>query len=210
MKTVVCFGDSNTYGTNPEGGRHGWGVRWTSLVQIALQDEIRLIEEGLEGRTTVWDDPIERYKNGNEYLIPCLHTHKPIDVIVLMLGTNDTKKRFSVSAMDIANGNGVLIETIRKECMHTQERQPAILLVAPIEIGEAIETIHFGGMFTPESIEKSKQFAVEFAKIAQTYKCDFLNAAAVAVPAKADQLHMDEVSHKTLAEAITNKLKEIL
>ena len=106
MKNVLCYGDSNTHGYDGvTGGRFPWGVRWTSLVQEALKEEqVRIIEEGQNGRTTVWDDPIEGMKSGLKYLIPCLESHSPLDVVVLMLGTNDIKQRFSLSASDVAAG----------------------------------------------------------------------------------------------------------
>lgn len=101
MKNVLCYGDSNTHGYDGvTGGRFPWGVRWTSLVQEALKEEqVRIIEEGQNGRTTVWDDPIEGMKSGLKYLIPCLESHSPLDVVVLMLGTNDIKQRFSLLSL---------------------------------------------------------------------------------------------------------------
>ena len=80
----------------------------------ALGGDYEIIEEGLNGRTTVWEDPIEGYKNGQTYLIPCLETHRPLDLVTLMLGTNDLKKRFNLSAFDIAEGVRVLVNIIQK------------------------------------------------------------------------------------------------
>ncbi len=91
-----------------------WRQNWVSGYQV--------IEEGLGGRTTLWDDPIEGYKNGRDYLIPCLDTHRPIDAVVLMLGTNDLKLRFSVSAYDIAASIAVLVEIIQKSA--DRDREP--------------------------------------------------------------------------------------
>lgn len=99
MKTIVCYGDSNTWGYDPVTmDRLPITQRWTGVLAQELGAGYRVIEEGLNGRTTVWDDPIEGYKNGKEYLIPCLETHRPIDLITILLGTNDLKMRFSVSA----------------------------------------------------------------------------------------------------------------
>ena len=103
MKTILCYGDSNTWGYDPSSQqRFGPEERWTGVLQKELGMEYRIIEEGLNGRTTVWDDPIEGFKNGMSYLIPCIESHKPFDLITIMLGTNDLKIRFSVSAYDIA------------------------------------------------------------------------------------------------------------
>ena len=115
MKTVMCYGDSNTWGYNPATQqRYPRDERWTGVLQELLGADYRVIEEGLNGRTTVWDDPIEGYKNGREYLIPCLESQKPLDLVIIMLGTNDLKLRFSLPAYDIAEGAGVLVEIAQK------------------------------------------------------------------------------------------------
>ena len=102
MKRILCFGDSNTWGFAPKDGyRFDENTRWTGLVQKALP-QYKIIEEGLNGRTALWDDPIEGYKNGKEYLIPCLASQSPLDLVILMLGTNDCKTRFALTASDVA------------------------------------------------------------------------------------------------------------
>ena len=107
MKTILCYGDSNTWGYNPATTeRSSRDERWTGILRRELDDGYLVIEEGLNGRTTVWDDPIEGYKNGKEYLIPCLETHKPLDLVIIMLGTNDLKVRFSVRHCQRRRGFG--------------------------------------------------------------------------------------------------------
>src|SRR6185312_8487577 len=118
MRTVLCFGDSNTHGTRPmvsleDDSRFDRSTRWPGVVEARLGDGWRVVEEGLPGRTTVHDDPIEGFhKNGQRYLQACLESHKPLDAIVLMLGTNDLKARFNLPASDIAAGAGVLLGII--------------------------------------------------------------------------------------------------
>ena len=126
MKTILCFGDSNTWGYNPENRqRFGPEERWTGILRNSLGEDYRVIEEGLNGRTTLWDDPIEGFKNGLDYLMPCLESHRPFDLITIMLGTNDLKCRFSVSAFDIAESVGVFPSARAKpgrasrECSHS-------------------------------------------------------------------------------------------
>ena len=99
MWEILCYGDSNTWGYNPSTKeRYDRYERWTGILQFTLGDEYHVIEEGLNGRTTVWDEPIEgEYKNGKTYLVSCLESHKPLDLVIIMLGTNDLKKRFSVT-----------------------------------------------------------------------------------------------------------------
>ena len=117
VKKILCYGDSNTWGYNPHTElRYPRAVRWTGVLQRGLGPAYHVIEEGLNGRTTVWDDPIEGYKSGKEYLVPCLETHKPMDLVVIMLGTNDLKHRFSLTAFDIATGRREERMEIPKYC----------------------------------------------------------------------------------------------
>ena len=116
MKTILCYGDSNTWGYDPQkGGRYPKPIRWTSVLQETLGKNFDIIAEGLNGRTTVWDDPVEgEHRNGKKYLLPCLHTHKPIDLVILFLGSNDLKYRFSVTSEDIAKSVLSLVNIIKK------------------------------------------------------------------------------------------------
>ncbi len=112
MKTILCYGDSNTWGYDPVSeDRYPLAQRWVSVLARELGPEYQVIAEGLNGRTTVWPDPVEgEYKSGKSYLLPCLESHHPIDLVVLMLGTNDLKHRFGLSAWDIARAAGTLVE----------------------------------------------------------------------------------------------------
>ncbi|MBR6228562.1 MAG: acylhydrolase, partial [Eubacterium sp.] len=159
MKTVLCYGDSNTYGFDPRTGfRYPEGIRWTSRLAAQLGEEYRVIEEGCNGRTTIFDDPLEGWKNGLDYLKPCLNSHKPVDIVILMLGSNDLKETFHASPAGIADGAGVLVKTIQE---FTQEKQgfvPKIILVSPPEIGEDIRHSGFYGSFLENAIDRSRQF----------------------------------------------------
>ena len=113
MKTIMCYGDSNTFGTNPHGGRWRREVRWTGKLQQLLGDQYYVIEEGCGGRTTVWNDDLELFKNGRKSLPVALATHKPIDLVIIMLGTNDCKTRFQALPCDIAEGVRQLAELVQ-------------------------------------------------------------------------------------------------
>lgn len=176
MKNVLCYGDSNTHGYDGvTGGRFPWGVRWTSLVQEALKEEqVRIIEEGQNGRTTVWDDPIEGMKSGLKYLIPCLESHSPLDVVVLMLGTNDIKQRFSLSASDVAAGAETLVKTIKMYFRENREPVPEILLVSPLKIREEIVDHKFSPMFGGErAVKISGELAGYYRETAKRQGCAF-------------------------------------
>ena len=136
MRTCLCYGDSLTWGTATvprPAGRYAPHERWPGVLRTALGDGWLVIEEGLPGRTTVSDDPVEGIeKNGRTYLVPCLGSHKPLDTVVLMLGTNDLKARFNKSAWEIAAGVGKLVDIVKT----TPEvgrggRLPDILVVCP-------------------------------------------------------------------------------
>ncbi len=118
MKTILCFGDSNTWGFDPASitapfpSRHPHDVRWTGVLAATLGAGYRVIEEGQNGRTTVHEDPHVIGRKGREYLTPCLESHKPIDLVILMLGTNDLKSTFNVPPGEIANGANALAKMI--------------------------------------------------------------------------------------------------
>ena len=115
-KRILIFGDSNTWGWNPCNDlipplkRWDDEVRWPGVMQKELGDDYLVIPEGLNGRTTVWNDPIEEYRCGKDQIIPCLDSHAPLDLVIIMVGTNDLKRRYTVSAQDIANGVGIIVD----------------------------------------------------------------------------------------------------
>ena len=200
MYNILCFGDSNTFGYIPgsNGRRYDRGIRWTGKLQTLLGDRFYIIEEGLGGRTTVWDDPIEEYKNGKSYLMPCLQSHQPLDMVVLMLGTNDAKARFSLPACDIAAGVENLIQCIQSSPAGRNGGPPDILLVCPVRIGRLTGWVDM----LAGAKEKMAKLPAEYERIAFAYGIDFLDAGAVAAPSDLDGVHMDEDGHAQLAARI--------
>lgn len=212
MKTILCYGDSNTHGYNPKnGGRFPRDVRWTGRLQQMFGEDAYIVEEGLNGRTTVWEDPIEGYKSGLSYLVPCLYTHKPIDIFVLMLGTNDLKHRFHLTASEIASGCKTLIETVQTTTLLSQGYLPKILLISPMLVPEEISNHPFGDMFIGESCEeRSLMFAKYYKQVAKETGCEFFDAAEHVAVSVLDYLHMDAKGHERFAEALYKKLTEML
>jgi lysophospholipase L1-like esterase len=207
MKTILCFGDSNTWGWDPvKLGRYARDVRWPGVLRAALGDDFLVIEEGLNGRTTVWDDPIEGYNNGKEYLIPCLETHKPLDLVIVMLGTNDLKMRFSVSAFDIAESAGVLIDIIQRSQTGPGDSAPKALLIAPPPI---LEVGDFAHMFAGGAA-KSLQFAPQYRRVAEFFGCALLDAGRVIPSSQVDGIHLDADAHRKLGAAVAEKVKALL
>ena len=156
MKTIVCYGDSNTWGHNPATqDRFPIEQRWTGVLAQELGAGYRIVEEGLGGRTTIWDDPIEEWRNGKTYLLPCLWSHRPIDLVTIMLGTNDLKERFSVSAYDIAAGAGVIVDLTLRSGAGPNGGAPQVLLMAPPVI---VKLTDYAEMFE-DAQAKSMKFA---------------------------------------------------
>lgn len=209
MKQILCFGDSNTWGYNGENGeRFPWGVRWTGLLQEKFAEkrtDVRIIEEGLVGRTTVFEDPLRDGRKGTALFPTILETHAPVDAIVLMLGTNDCKTIFKASAKVIGAGIVRLLEQAKRLAPKAE-----ILLVSPIELGADVWKEEFDPEFSLSSVAVSKALASEYADIAGKYGCAYLDAASVVVPGAADQEHMDAASHGRLAEAIYEKVKSLV
>ncbi len=204
---ILCFGDSNTWGSNPQNGdRFARDERWPGVLRNILGEGYEIIEEGLGGRTTVWDDPIEGYKNGKEYLIPCLDTHRPLDLVIILLGTNDLKKRFSLSAQDIAFGAAVLARIVMKSEAGINGRPPLLLLMAPPSVAAMAD---FSEMFEG-AVSKSRLFARHYAAIAAELGCGFLDTGAVVVSSKLDGIHLDAGEHKKLGSAVAAQVKTMI
>lgn len=207
MKTILCYGDSNTWGYIPgTGNRYPRQVRWTGIAQNLLGSRYHLIEEGLNGRTTVLDDPTRICKNGQTYLRPCLDSHAPIDLVVLMLGTNDTKHRFGLSAFDISEGVAMLVSGILQSGTGVNNRSPAVLMVSPPWVDAAPEKADlFEG-----AAEKSRSLARFYEVVARNNKCAYLDAAMICTASPLDGIHLDEKGHHSLGQAIATKIREIL
>ena len=219
MKTILCYGDSNTHGTLPidfdmmetsfisSDYRLPKEKRWTGILQRELGSGYYVIEEGLNGRTTVWDDPIEgMHKNGLKYLIPCLESHAPVDLVLLMLGTNDLKTRFSVSAFDIASSAGVLINTILQSGFGPGGKNPRVLLMCPAPLGKMS---YLAELFT-DGIKNSLELAKYYRKIAKLYGCDFINVAEIINPSDIDGIHYEEKEVEKLGMELVKAVKKIL
>jgi lysophospholipase L1-like esterase len=207
MFEVLCYGDSNTWGYDPESlERFSRDERWPGVLQQALGDKYHVIEEGLGGRTTVWDDPIEGYKNGKEYLIPCLATHAPLDLVIILLGTNDLKTRFSVTAQDIAFGAGVLVDIVNKSGSGRNLKAPKVLLLVPPPLGKLtdLNEMFEGGR------EKSQKFSEHFKNVATMYSCELFDTLTVIKSSDIDGIHLEKETHQQLGEAVAKIVKTIL
>jgi lysophospholipase L1-like esterase len=207
MREILCFGDSNTWGYDPvTKGRFPGDVRWTGVLQAALGPGFRVIEEGLNGRTTVWEDPVEGDKMGKRHLPSCLESQAPLDLVILMLGTNDTKKRYSAPPTDIAAGVGVLLDIVARSTAGRDGKAPPVLVVAPAPLTKLTE---FAQMFEG-GMEKSRALAPLYAELARARACPFFDAGKVISCSDLDGVHFEAAAHRALGEAVARDLKKIL
>jgi lysophospholipase L1-like esterase len=208
-KVILAYGDSNTHGTMPmatleDTGRFGRAERWPGVCAAALGPGFRLIEEGLPGRTTAHADPIEgAHKNGLAVLPAILETHRPIDLVVLMLGTNDLKQRFSLPAGDIGRSMALLVQTVMQSTAGLGNGRPRILVVAPMPVEEVgcLTEMFTGGA------AKSRGVAKAYAGVAALHGTDFLDAGLVIAVSRLDGIHFDAAAHAALGSAIAEKIK---
>jgi lysophospholipase L1-like esterase len=207
MKTIVCYGDSNTRGADPAGsGRFGYDASWTGVLRIELGEGFRVVEEGLIGRTTVIDDPIHLWRNGRDYLMPCLESHQPIDLITIMLGTNDLKLRFNRSASDIAESAGALAQMAAQSPFGVNGAGPKVLLIAPppVTLLTRMDEMFEG------AVDKSRKFARYYRETAERRGVGFLDAGAVIRSSDLDGIHFDAMAHAKLGKAVAAKAREML
>ncbi len=211
MKSILCYGDSNTWGCIPRQGpdparRFPPGSRWPGVLRRELGDGYWVVEAGLSGRTTVWDDPLELHRNGRELLLPTLLTHQPLDLVIVMLGTNDLKHRINASAAEIAQGAGMLVDIVAVSGCGPDGHGPQTLLVCPPPI---VEVDQFDDEFE-DGAEKSRQLAGHFAAIAEARSCSFIDAGALISSSDVDGIHLDEPQHAALGVAIAERVRLLL
>lgn len=210
-KHILCIGDSNTHGlcTDPSesadhGSRYNEDERWTCLLQKALGDEYLVIEEGLSGRTCVYDDPAMDSVNLLPVFHALLNTHDPIDLLILMLGTNDAKSKFDTDAKKIALGMQILVEDAKKvPCWGPAG--PRILVVAPVPIEEGVTYEDFNA----ESVKTTRGLAREYAFLAVREGVGFLDAGGCELTS-VDHVHLTRKGHRQLAERMETAVKEIM
>lgn len=207
MKHILCFGDSNTHGSTTEFlGRYPYEDRWTIKLGGLLGPDYHVIEEGLGGRTTVFADPFKPGKRGMDDVNNVLQTHKPLDLIIIMLGTNDTKQVYNASVKSIGYGLEMLLARFQADDAATGH--PKYLVVSPIHIEPGIDTSRFDA-YDISSHYKSLEFAKYFKRVADKMGAAFFDAATVA-KAGPDCLHMTKDSHDALAKALAPIVRDLL
>jgi len=213
-KHIICLGDSNTHGycadpsdcADPALARFNEDERWTCLLQKALGEAYLVVEEGLSGRTTVFQDPLYEGLDALHYVYPCLKSHEPVSLLIIMLGTNDTKERFNVNPFAIGLGMRRLIQKAKTVDCWGPGGTPNILVVAPPIIGEGVLTSPVAdemGTMGPSCVEKSRRVPAEFRRVAAENGVHFLDANEVGCEFnQIDFMHLTRAGHARLAEAL--------
>ena len=204
-KHIVCLGDSNTpgYCADPldcaDGGdRFNENERWTRLLEAQLGDDWLVLEEGLSGRTTVFPDPLHEGMPALDVAYPILMSHEPIDLLIIMLGTNDTKERLNMNAACIALGMNRLIDKC-KTVPCWGGHAPNILVICPPHIGEEMEISSVGGTMGSGCAAKSRELAARMEPIVKAQGCAWLDAEGIAEFNKVDYMHLTRKGHADLA-----------
>jgi lysophospholipase L1-like esterase len=210
--TILCYGDSNTWGQKPDkSGRYPADTRWTGRLQKQLGDKYYLIEEGLSSRTTDLDYDKKPGRNGRTYLIPCLASHNPIDLVILMLGTNDLKIEFHRSPKDIAHAIKGLVDDIKQHTSAKDGKPSKVLVISPIAIDNTARdfaALYDGAYYNAESAAKSHELAAAIQAVTDETGTLFFDASTVAAPGE-DGIHFTEEAHIALANALEKKIHEI-
>ena len=211
QKRILCFGDSNTWGYIPTGGRYDEHTRWPMHMGELLGKEWAVIEEGFNGRTCVYDDPVEGgYKSGVNYLPPCLMSHNPLDIVAIMLGTNDTKCRFGLTPMTIGQSMMQLVRACKLYGMDANGDAPHIIIVAPPPILDNLMQTRHAECFGEQAMAVSKGLGPELLRVSKLLRVDFFDAAPYAEVSRLDAVHMTANGHIRLGEAMAQKVKTIL
>jgi len=209
MYSILCFGDSNTYGMVPlENGRLPYAQRWPGQLANMLGPEYLIIEEGMIGRTCAIDDDIKPGRNAMDYIYTCLMSHFPLDLIIVMLGTNDVKSRYHLSAGEIQMAMRVLLHKI-DDVLRWMSTDAEILLVAPVPLQEDMPP---DCELDAASVAKTKELAGLYRELARERHIHFADAAAWVDPSNTqpDACHYNAEGCLQFAEGILPVVHDIL
>lgn len=212
-RTVVCYGDSNTWGYTPGSGvRFDEKTRWTGRLQTLLGEEYRVAECGMNARTTSFDDPFRDYLNGRHGLVHCMVAAKPVDLLIISLGTNDLKYGTvyrSAKGLDALLDVAVHANTYMPGSSPVYRDEPRILVISPIALHEELDR-KFPGHEMNGKLDDSRKVAAVYREVCQKWQVYFLDAAQTASASEIDCVHMDAVSHAALTEEVYHAVQKIM
>ncbi|TYR31138.1 SGNH/GDSL hydrolase family protein [Mesorhizobium microcysteis] len=203
MKTVLCYGDSITWGSDAAtGGRHDFADRWPNVLQKALGPDVVVVTDGLRGRTTAFDEHLAACdRNGVRILPTSLYTHAPLDLVIIMLGSNDMKPAIAGTALAALQGMRRLVEIVRLNATRDGSAEPpSVLIVAPPALCETANA-EFAAMFAG-GVEQSRMLASLYADLADESGCGFFDAGSVAQTTPIDGVHLDAENTRAIGKGL--------
>lgn len=212
MPAVMCFGDSNTHGTMPmrdmqDRSRYPRDQRWPGVLARMLGPDWHVMEEGLGGRTTVHDDPIEgAHRSGRRMLLGLLETHRPLDCVIIMLGTNDFQRRFNCSASDVTRGVEKLVQIVRGSDAGPNQKAPAVIVVSPVPVEEV-------GIFREDfagAASKSRDLPLRLKEMAERLGVHFADAGTWAKVDPVEGIHLGQEAHQMIGTGLSGVLKNVI
>jgi lysophospholipase L1-like esterase len=212
MKTILCYGDSLTWGTNPEAGgaRHAFADRWSSVLAAGLGPGFEVIAEGMGGRTTAFDDHLaDCDRNGARLLPSILHSHRPVAVAILMLGTNDLKPATAGNAASAYLGMKRCVEIVQKHSPRLPGGPATKVIVVAPPLVVATPDVFFSEMFAG-AISESHKLAGYYRALSVEFDCGFFDAASVATASPVDGVHLDAASTRAIGAALVAPVRAVL
>lgn len=209
MKQILVYADSLTWGIIPSTRKRlDFNDRWPGVMENVLNEndqKFRIIENCLNGRRTVWEDPFKPGRNGFEGIEQVIEMNSPLELVILLLGTNDFQSVHSFNARHSAQGIRSLITSIRQSPIEPGMPQPSILLaVPPLIKPKGTIAVKFEG-----SEIKSQGLCEEYKKVAEELNCSFFDSSSVTSVSEVDGIHLDKDQHHVLGKAMAGKVLEI-
>ncbi len=210
MKTILCYGDSLTWGYSAEGpGRHRFEDRWPSVLAAELGPGVRVIADGLNGRTTAYDDHLaDCDRNGARVLPTVLHTHAPLDLVIIMLGANDMKPFICGRAIGAKQGMERLVDIVKGQAYPMKAPAPAIILVSPPPVCRTAD-VDFDAMFDG-GLTESKKLPALYRQVADEAGCGFFDAGTVAETTPLDGVHLDAENTRAVGRGLAPLARTML
>lgn len=205
---ILCFGDSLTWGDDPACAGNRLPHRWPVSLQASLGPGYVVVEEGQCGRNIATDDPAEGEKNGIKYILPCLESHSPLDLVIIMLGTNDLKRKYSYSTQDISWEMERLLQKVLTHRQYSSPSRYDVLLMAPPPLNDGLLTSWLGDVFEYEAgLRKSTELKKWYEELSQRYGIGFMDAGQYCQSSELDGIHLDDENQRKLGEAVAEYVR---